>query len=123
MWAADRPVDHGHAPGRDDPQFLIHIYSVGYMHGDKGYAGSRLLALFTFFMLVLVMATVSAHVRRLGRGRPLLLPAHRFWYEKKISIRRGIKAFVVNRWRLRLLARMLLIFVTFAPDFAEVFKA
>jgi NADH-quinone oxidoreductase subunit L len=36
---------------------LIHIYSVGYMHGDKGYYRFfSYLSLFTFCMLMLVMA-------------------------------------------------------------------
>ena len=36
---------------------LIHVYSIGYMHGDKGFARFfAYLELFTFFMLVLVMA-------------------------------------------------------------------
>ena len=58
---------------------LIHIYSVGYMHGDKGYPRFfAYLALFTFFMLVLVMANnFLLMFVGLGRRRPLLLPADR----------------------------------------------
>src|SRR5579862_5133588 len=37
---------------------LIHIYSIGYMHDDEGYARFfSYLNLFVFFMLILVMAS------------------------------------------------------------------
>ena len=36
---------------------LVHIYTIGYMHGDSGYARFfSYIALFTFSMLMLVMA-------------------------------------------------------------------
>ncbi|MFM8552739.1 MAG: hypothetical protein ACKOCD_10615 [Nitrospiraceae bacterium] len=36
---------------------LVHIYTIGYMHGEKGYARFfAYIALFTFSMLMLVMA-------------------------------------------------------------------
>ena len=36
---------------------LVHVYTIGYMHGDKGYARFfAYIALFTFSMLMLVMA-------------------------------------------------------------------
>jgi NADH-quinone oxidoreductase subunit L len=58
---------------------LVHIYSVGYMHGDRSF--SRFfasLSLFTFSMLGIVLADNFVHdVRVLGAGRRLQLPAHR----------------------------------------------
>ncbi len=106
---------------------LIHIYSVGYMHGDKGYARFfSYLALFTFFMLVLVMANnfllMFVGWEGVGLCSYLLIG---FWYEKKSASDAGIKAFVVNRvGDFGFLLGMLLIFVTFGSlDFGEVFKA
>ena len=58
---------------------LIHVYSIGYMHGDAGYARYfAYLNLFLFFMLVLVLGkNMPDDVRRLGRRRPRLVPADR----------------------------------------------
>jgi len=69
---------------------LIHIYSVGYMHGDKGYARFfAYLALFTFFMLVLVMANnfllMFVGWEGVGLCSYLLIG---FWYEKKPRVGR-----------------------------------
>jgi NADH-quinone oxidoreductase subunit L len=95
---------------------LIHIYSVGYMHGDKGFARFfSYLALFTFFMLVLVMANsfllMFVGWEGVGLCSYLLIG---FWYEKKSASDAGIKAFVVNRvGDFGFLLGMLLIFVTF----------
>ena len=106
---------------------LIHIYSVGYMHGDKGYARFfSYLALFTFFMLVLVMANnfllMFVGWEGVGLCSYLLIG---FWYEKKSASDAGIKAFVVNRvGDFGFVLGMLLIFVTFGTlDFTEVFTA
>jgi len=105
---------------------LIHIYSVGYMHGDKGYARFfAYLALFTFFMLVLVMANnfllMFVGWEGVGLCSYLLIG---FWYEKKSASDAGIKAFVVNRvGDFGFVLGVLLIFVTFGTlDFVEVFK-
>ncbi len=44
---------------------LIHLYSVGYMHGDEGYARFFVyLNLFAFSMLVLALARRRARARR-----------------------------------------------------------
>jgi len=106
---------------------LIHIYSVGYMHGDKGYARFfAYLNLFTFFMLVLVMANnfllMFVGWEGVGLCSYLLIG---FWYEKKSASDAGVKAFVVNRvGDFGFVLAMLLIFVTFGTlHFAEVFKA
>src|SRR5574341_1093571 len=106
---------------------LIHIYSVGYMHGDKGYARFfAYLELFTFFMLVLVMANnfllLFVGWEGVGLCSYLLIG---FWYEKKSASDAGVKAFVVNRiGDFGFILGMMFIFVTFGSlDFAEVFKA
>jgi NADH-quinone oxidoreductase subunit L len=106
---------------------LIHIYSVGYMHGDKGYARFfAYLELFTFFMLVLVMANnfllLFVGWEGVGLCSYLLIG---FWYEKKSASDAGVKAFVVNRiGDFGFILGMMFIFVTFGSlDFTEVFKA
>jgi NADH-quinone oxidoreductase subunit L len=78
---------------------LVHIYSVGYMHGDKGYPRFfAYLALFTFSMLMLVMADnfLQLYVfwEAVGLCSYFLIG---FWYEKKSASDAGKKAFVVNR--------------------------
>jgi len=106
---------------------LIHIYSVGYMHGDKGYPRFfAYLALFTFFMLVLVMANnflvMFVGWEGVGLCSYLLIG---FWYEKKSASDAGVKAFVVNRvGDFGFVLAVLLIFITFGSlDFSEVFAA
>jgi NADH-quinone oxidoreductase subunit L len=106
---------------------LIHIYSIGYMHGDKGFARFfAYLELFTFFMLVLVMANnfllMFVGWEGVGLCSYLLIG---FWYEKKSASDAGIKAFVVNRvGDFGFVLGMMLIFVTFGSlDFTDVFKA
>jgi NADH-quinone oxidoreductase subunit L len=106
---------------------LIHIYSIGYMHGDKGFARFfAYLELFTFFMLVLVMANnfllMFVGWEGVGLCSYLLIG---FWYEKKSASDAGIKAFVVNRvGDFGFVLGMMLIFVTFGTlDFTDVFKA
>ncbi len=78
---------------------LVHIYSVGYMHGDKGYPRFfAYLALFTFSMLMLVMADnfLQLYVfwEAVGLCSYFLIG---FWYEKKSASDAAKKAFVVNR--------------------------
>jgi len=104
---------------------LIHIYSIGYMHGDKGYPRFfAYLALFTFFMLVLVMANnflvMFVGWEGVGLCSYLLIG---FWYEKKSAADAGVKAFVVNRvGDFGFVLGVLLIFLTCGTlDFSEVF--
>ncbi len=79
--------------------FLIHIYSIGYMHGDRGFARFfTYLNLFMFSMLVLVLANnyllMFLGWEGVGLCSYLLIG---FWYEKKSAADAGKKAFVVNR--------------------------
>ncbi|HRN19264.1 MAG: NADH-quinone oxidoreductase subunit L [Trueperaceae bacterium] len=79
--------------------FLIHVYSIGYMHGDDGY--SRYFAqmnLFVASMLVLVMADsfVFMFVGWEGVGVCSFLLIG-FWYKDLANASAGRKAFIVNR--------------------------
>jgi NADH-quinone oxidoreductase subunit L len=80
--------------------FLVHLYSVGYMHGDRGYYRFyAYLSLFTFSMLMLVMANNFLQLyfgwEAVGLCSYLLIG---FWYEKKSASDAGKKAFIVNRF-------------------------
>ncbi len=79
--------------------FLIHVYSIGYMHGDPGY--SRYFAqlnLFVASMLVLVMADsfVLMFIGWEGVGVCSFLLIG-FWYHDLANASAGRKAFIVNR--------------------------
>jgi NADH-quinone oxidoreductase subunit L len=78
---------------------LVHIYSVGYMHGDPGYYRFfSYLSLFTFSMLMLVTGNNLLQLyfgwEAVGLCSYLLIG---FWYEKKSASDAGKKAFIVNR--------------------------
>ncbi len=78
---------------------LIHIYSVGYMHGDRGYARYfAYLNLFIFAMLLLVLSSniVLMFVGWEGVGLCSYLLIG-FWYEKDSAVNAGKKAFITNR--------------------------
>jgi NADH-quinone oxidoreductase subunit L len=79
--------------------FLIHVYSVGYMKDDKGYARFfSFLNLFLFFMTVLVLAgnflLMFVGWEGVGLASYLLIG---FWFQKNSAVEAGKKAFVVNR--------------------------
>jgi len=74
--------------------FLIHVYSVGYMHGDRGFARFfAYLNLFTTAMLILVLADnlVLLFVGWEGVGLCSYLLIG-FWYEKPENAAAGKKA-------------------------------
>jgi NADH-quinone oxidoreductase subunit L len=78
---------------------LIHIYSVGYMHGDSGYARFfAYLNLFVFAMTMLVLAgnylLLYVFWEAVGLCSYLLIG---FWYERPAAAAAGKKAFIVNR--------------------------
>jgi NADH-quinone oxidoreductase subunit L len=78
---------------------LIHIYSVGYMKGDPGYAKFfAYLNLFVFAMLMLVMSTslVGLFIGWEGVGLCSFLLIG-FWYAKGWPAEAAQKAFVMNR--------------------------
>ncbi|MEO5581512.1 MAG: NADH-quinone oxidoreductase subunit L, partial [Saprospiraceae bacterium] len=94
--------------------FLIHIYSIGYMHGDEGY--NRFFAylnLFVFFMLLLVMGSnyliLFIGWEGVGLSSYLLIG---FWYKNTDYNNAAKKAFVMNRiGDLGLIIGMFLIFI------------
>jgi NADH-quinone oxidoreductase subunit L len=79
---------------------LIHIYSAGYMHGDKGYYRFfAYLSLFTFCMLMLVMANNFLQLyfgwEGVGLCSYFLIG---YYFTKKSASDAGKKAFIVNRF-------------------------
>jgi len=79
---------------------LIHIYAVGYMHGDTGYYRFfAYMSLFTFFMLMLVMANNFLQLyfgwEGVGLCSYFLIG---YYFNKKSAADAGKKAFIVNRF-------------------------
>ncbi len=79
--------------------FLIHLYSVGYMDGDPGYARFFCyLNLFLFSMLSLVLGDSLLLLflgwEGVGLCSYLLIG---FWFEDRANAKAGKKAFVTNR--------------------------
>ena len=78
---------------------LIHLFSVGYMHADEGYARYfAYLNLFVANMLVLVLGASLPVLfigwEGVGLCSYLLIG---FWYQEKANADAGKKAFIVNR--------------------------
>ena len=103
---------------------LIHIYSLGYMHGDPRFARFfAYLNLFAASMLVLVLGssflTLFVGWELVGLSSYLLIG---FWFEKRAYASAAKKAFVVNR--VGDVGFMLAMFVLFSATgslaFAEV---
>jgi NADH-quinone oxidoreductase subunit L len=79
--------------------FLIHAYSVGYMHGDPDYPRFfTYLNLFVFSMVMLVLAgnflLLYVFWEAVGLCSYLLIG---FWYTREAAANAGKKAFIVNR--------------------------
>jgi NADH-quinone oxidoreductase subunit L len=105
--------------------FLIHVYSIGYMHDDPGYARFfTYLNMFVFSMVMLVLAgnflVLYVFWEAVGLCSYLLIG---FWYEKKTAADAGKKAFIVNRvGDFGFGLGIMLIWVTFGTlDYGEVF--
>jgi NADH-quinone oxidoreductase subunit L len=105
---------------------LIHIFSVGYMREDPGYARYfAYLNLFVFFMLVLVLGASFPILfigwEGVGLCSYLLIG---FWYKEKVNADAGKKAFLMNRiGDAGYLVAMFWIFqATGSLAFAEVFE-
>lgn len=111
--------------------FLIHIYSIGYMHGDRSfYRFFASLNLFVFMMLNLVLASnfmlTFLGWEGVGLASYLLIG---FWYDQKFDGYRitwtgdaANKAFIVNRiGDFGMLIAIFLTFVTFGTlEYTEV---
>ncbi len=79
--------------------FLIHVWAIGYMHGDPGY--SRFFSYFNLFiaaMLVLILGdslpVVFIGWEGVGLASYLLIG---FWYTERVNADSARKAFIVNR--------------------------
>ncbi len=95
---------------------LVHIYTMGYMHGDPGYARFFAnIALFTFSMLMLVMSDNFLQLFVFWEAVGLcsyLLIGH--WYERASARAAATKAFLVNRvGDFGFMLGILLVFVVF----------
>jgi len=106
--------------------FLIHVYSIAYMHDEPRGGVARYfsyLNLFCFFMLTLVLGgnylVMFVGWEGVGLCSYLLIG---YWYEKKSASDAGKKAFITNRigdWGF--LLGVFLIYFTFGSfDFREV---
>jgi NADH-quinone oxidoreductase subunit L len=106
--------------------FLIHIYSIGYMHHDEGF--NRFFAymnLFVFSMLILVMGSNYLMMfigwEGVGLCSYLLIG---FWFKNPDYNNAAKKAFIMNRiGDLGFLLGMFLIYVTYGSlDYKTVFS-
>lgn len=105
--------------------FLIHIYSMGYMHDDEGFVRFfAYLNLFVFFMLLLVLGSnyVIMFIGWEGVGLSSYLLIG-FWYKNQNYNDAAKKAFIMNRvGDLGFLLAIFLIFVTFGSiEYRDVF--
>ncbi len=105
--------------------FLIHVFSVGYMKEDPGYARYfAYLNLFVFFMLILVMGANFPMMFVGGEGGGLcsyLLIG--YWFQDREKADAGKKAFIVNRiGDFGFLLAIFLLFVSFGTfDYVGIF--
>ncbi|MSR07453.1 MAG: NADH-quinone oxidoreductase subunit L [Gemmatimonadetes bacterium] len=106
---------------------LIHVFSVGYMREDPGYARYfAYLNLFVFFMLVLVVGAsfpvMFVGWEGVGLCSYLLIG---FWFTEKANADAGKKAFIMNRiGDFGFLVAMFMIFdATGSLSFREVFES
>ena len=107
--------------------WMIHIYTIGYMHDDPGYQRFfSYISLFTFAMLMLVMSNNFMQLffgwEGVGLVSYLLIG---FWFKRESAIFANLKAFLVNRVGdfgfLLGIAAVLMHFHTL--DYAQVFHA
>src|ERR1051326_6984837 len=105
---------------------LVHLFSIGYMHGDVRYSRYfSYLGLFTFSMLVIVLTnnffTMYVGWELVGLSSYLLI-GH--WYEKKSAADASKKAFIVNRvGDIGMFTGILILYRTFHTfGFTEIFS-
>ncbi|RMF62978.1 MAG: NADH-quinone oxidoreductase subunit L [Calditrichaeota bacterium] len=105
---------------------LIHLYSIGYMHGDARYSRYfAYLALFSFSMLGLVLVDnffgIYVFWELVGLCSYLLIG---FWFEKDSAANASKKAFITNRvGDVGMFAGILIIFSTLGVfNFHDVFR-
>ena len=77
---------------------LIHLYSVAYMGGDRGY--TRFFAYLNFFVFSMLLLVLAANFFLLIVGWAFVGAASymliSFWYRRTTATAAGIKAFVIN---------------------------
>ncbi|MFH1574686.1 MAG: NADH-quinone oxidoreductase subunit L [Acidobacteriota bacterium] len=107
--------------------FVIHIYSIGYMHSENGYYRFFCyMNLFLFSMLILVLSAnfllMFVGWEGVGLCSYLLIG---YYFERKSAGDAGKKAFIVNRiGDVGFVLGILLVFVTFRNiDFGHVFQS
>lgn len=107
--------------------FLIHVYSIGYMHDDEGHNRFfSYLNLFVFFMLLLVMGSnyllMFVGWEGVGLCSYLLIG---FWFKNNDYTAAANKAFIMNRiGDLGLIVAVILIFVQFGSiEYSNVLSA
>jgi len=105
----------------------VHVYTIGYMADDPGYQRFfSYISLFTFSMLMLVMANNFVQLffgwEAVGLVSYLLIG---FWYTRPSAIYANLKAFLVNRVGDFgfLLGIALVLMYAGSLDYAEVFAA
>jgi len=104
---------------------LVHIYTIGYMQGEPGYARFfSYIALFTFSMLMLVLADNFLQLFIFWEAVGLcsyLLIGH--WYERPSACAAATKAFIVNRvGDFGFILGLFLVWTTFGSlDYSDVF--
>ena len=99
--------------------FMVHIYSFGYMHGERGFQRYyAYLSLFTMSMLGLVVATNIFQMylfwELVGVSSYLLIG---FYYTQKAAIAASKKAFIVTRFADLFFLIGILIFGYYAKTF------
>ncbi len=106
---------------------MVHIYSIGYMRDDPGYQRFfSYISLFTFSMLMLVMANNFLQLffgwEAVGLVSYLLIG---FWFKRETAIYANLKAFLVNRvGDFAFLLGIAVILMYFnSLDYADVFGA
>ena len=104
---------------------LVHVYTIGYMEGERGYARFfAYIALFTFSMLMLVMADNFLQLfifwEAVGLCSYLLIG---YWYERPSACSAATKAFIVNRiGDFGFLLGLLLVYFSFGSlEYRQVF--
>jgi len=104
--------------------FMVHLYSLGYMKGEGGFARFyAFLSLFTFSMLGLVIATNIFQMyifwELVGVSSFLLIG---FYYQKPSAVAASKKAFIVTRFADLgfLIGILILSFVTGTFDFGKL---
>src|SRR3954469_21601503 len=77
---------------------LIHLYSVAYLGGDRGYA--RFFAYLNFFVFSMLLLVLASNFLLLIVGWAFVGAASymliSFWYRRTTATAAGIKAFVIN---------------------------